>query len=184
MTTNNFEALASINVNDKIEKKGNLSYLSWAWAVDKVMRKDPSATWEFLQPIVYPDTTMMVHCNVTVFGKKLYMWLPVMDHRNKAIQNPNAFDINKNMMRCLAKGLAVHGLGLYIYAGEDLPEPDTETKERAKKSELQESFDKAVVFINNATKETQFIAVIERFKDTEYNEQIVDLVNSRKKELV
>jgi hypothetical protein len=119
---NNFEKLSAINVGEHIEKKNGLSYLSWAWAVDQLMRHDPDANWHMNEPTVYPDGTMMVSCVVTAFGKPVYMWLPVMDHRNRAIPQPNAFDINKNMMRCLVKAIACHGLGLYVYAGEDLPE--------------------------------------------------------------
>lgn len=126
---NHFVQLAAININEHVERKQNMSYLSWSWAVDQLMRHDPAANWQFLEPMVYPDKTMMVHCNVTAFGKTLYMFLPVMDHRNKAIVNPDAFAINKAMMRCLVKGIAVHGLGLYIFAGEDLPED--EKQERA-----------------------------------------------------
>ena len=119
-TENNFVKLAAIDVSKHIEKKQNLSYLSWAWAVDQLMRQDPNANWTFNPPIMFGDT-MMVSCTVTAFGKPITMHLPVMDHRNKAIPNPNAFDVNKNMMRCLVKAIACHGLGLYIYAGEDLP---------------------------------------------------------------
>lgn len=117
-----FERLYSLDVSKHVEKKNNLSYLSWAWAVAELMKADPSANWQIHAPTTYPDGTMMVACTVTAFDKPIYMWLPVMDHRNKAIQNPNAFDINKNQMRCLVKAISCHGLGLYIYAGEDLPE--------------------------------------------------------------
>lgn len=117
---NHFAALAKINVNDKIEKKNNLSYLSWAWAVDQLLRADPTATWEYREPVRWNDT-VMVFCSVTAFGKTMTAQLPVMDHRNKAIANPDAFAVNTAMQRCLAKGIALHGLGLYIYAGEDLP---------------------------------------------------------------
>lgn len=122
----NFEKLAAINVNDKLEKKNGLSYLSWAWAVDQLMRHDPAANWTFNEPTMFGDT-MMVSCTVTAFGKPVTMHLPVMDHRNKAIHNPDAFDVNKNMMRCLVKAIACHGLGLYVYAGEDLPLEEDET---------------------------------------------------------
>ncbi len=125
-----FERLYSLDVSKHVEKKNNLSYLSWAWAVAELMKADPSANWQIHAPTVYQDGTMMVACTVTAFDKPVYMWLPVMDHRNKAIQNPNAFDINKNQMRCLVKAISCHGLGLYIYAGEDLPE---DAKEEPKK---------------------------------------------------
>ena len=127
MSENNFAKLAAINVSKHIEQKNGLSYLSWAWAVDQLMRADPSANWEFHQPQMFGES-MMVSCTVTAFGKPVTMHLPVMDHRNKAIPNPNAFDVNKNMMRCLVKAIACHGLGLYIYAGEDLPEQSLDEK--------------------------------------------------------
>lgn len=118
---NKFVQLAQINVNEHVEKKANLAYLSWAWAVDQLMRADPAANWEFGEPRMFGES-MMVYCTVTAFGKPITMHLPVMDHRNQAIKNPDAFAVNKNMMRCLVKAIACHGLGLYIYAGEDLPE--------------------------------------------------------------
>lgn len=120
-TENNFARLASVDVSKHIEKKNGLSYLSWAWAVSELMRHDPAANWEFHEPKLYGET-MMVSCTVTAFGKPITMHLPVMDHRNQAVKNPDAFVVNKNMMRCLVKTIACHGLGLYIYAGEDLPD--------------------------------------------------------------
>lgn len=130
----NYEKLASINVNDKIEKKNGLSYLSWAWAVDQLMRADPMASWVYGEPIRWGET-VMVFCTVTAFGKPMTAQLPVMDYKNKAIQNPDAFQVNTAMQRCLAKAIALHGLGLYIYAGEDVPEEDNKissVKEAAK----------------------------------------------------
>lgn len=120
--SSSYARLAAINVNEKTERKGNLTYLSWAWAVDQLMRLDPSATWEYKEPACFKDT-LMVFCSVNAFGKVMTAQLPVMDHRNKAIPNPDAFQVNTAMQRCLAKAIALHGLGLYIYAGEDLP-PD------------------------------------------------------------
>lgn len=115
-----FERLAAIDCKPYIEKKNGLSYLSWAWAVDQLLRADPSASWSYGEPQRYGDT-MMVFCTVTAFGQPRTMQLPVMDHRNKAIANPDAFAVNTAMQRCLVKGIALHGLGLYIYAGEDVP---------------------------------------------------------------
>mgnify|MGYP000267568706 CR=1 FL=1 len=117
----NYEAMAAINVNDKVEKKQKFPYLSWAWAVDTLMRNDPNANWEYREPVTFPDGTMMVFCTVTAFGMARTMQLPVINHANKPIPNPNAFEINTAMQRCLVKAIALHGLGLYIYAGEDVP---------------------------------------------------------------
>lgn len=115
-----FNELRKIDVSEHIEKKNGLSYLSWSWAVDVLLQNDPSATWEFPEPKYFNDT-VMVYCDVTAFGKTMKMHLPVMDLRNKAISNPNTTDINKAMMRCLAKCIACFGIGLYIFSGEDLP---------------------------------------------------------------
>jgi len=123
----NYAKLASINVNDKLEKKNGLSYLSWAWAWDQLLRADAEADHAYGRPDIFADGTMMVYCTVTAFGKARTAHLPVMDHRNKAIQNPDAFQVNTAMQRCLVKAIALHGLGLYIYAGEDLPADQPES---------------------------------------------------------
>lgn len=118
-----FLELRKINVNEHTEKKGNLTYLSWTWAVDQLLLNDNTATWQFLEPIVYNET-MMVRTEVTAFGKTLGMQLPVMDNRNNAIKSPDARKISDSQMRCLAKNIACFGIGLYIFAGSDLPEED------------------------------------------------------------
>lgn len=118
-----FEILAGVNVNAHVEKKNGLSYLSWAWALDQLMRQDPQAEWEYPEPKMFGET-MMVYCTVRAFGKSKTAHLPVMDYRNKPIPNPDAFQVNTAMQRCLVKAIALHGLGLYIYAGEDLPATD------------------------------------------------------------
>ena len=125
---NNFTNLSKINVNQHTEKKGRFTYLSWTFAVSEAMKADPQTVWVFRDPMIFADGTMMVHCDVTMFGKSIYMFLPVMNNSNKAIPNPNAFDVNSAMMRCLVKGIAAHGLGLYIYAGEDLPEEEKQAQ--------------------------------------------------------
>lgn len=121
-----FEKLRKLNVNDHIEKKGSLSYLSWAWAVDALLQHDPTAQWEFDPPQPLYGDTLMVFCRVTAFGKTMKMHLPVMDNKNNAVKNPDARKISDAMMRCLTKCIALFGIGLYIYSGEDLPEEDIE----------------------------------------------------------
>ena len=118
--------LLAINVNDHTEKKGQLTYLSWAWAWAEVLKIDECATWyahEFngLPVAILPDNTAMVKVSVVIDKIERTSWLPVMDHKNKAIVGPDSFSINTAIMRALAKAIAMHGLGLYIYAGEDLP---------------------------------------------------------------
>lgn len=118
---NHYQDLASIDVSRFTEKKGRMDYLSWPIAVDFLMKKDPLATWQFHEPQLFGET-MMVSCTVTAFNKGVAMHLPVMDNTNKAIKNPDAFAVNKAMMRCLVKAIACHGLGIKVYAGEDLPD--------------------------------------------------------------
>ena len=140
-----FETLSEINVNDKVDKKSNLTYLSWAWAWAEVKKAYPSASYKVLRdpqtdkPWFYdPDLGYMAMTEVTIEGETLEMWLPVMDSSNKAmmaspqtyttkygdktVEKATMFDINKTIMRCLTKNLAMHGLGHYIYAKEDLPD--------------------------------------------------------------
>lgn len=120
MTT--FKAIREINVNQYVEKKGKFNYLSWAWAVDQLLQLDPTATWEYNAPTYFHNQSMMVYCAVTAFGKTMTAQLPVMDNYNKPIIEPDAMQVNTAMQRCLAKAIALHGLGLYIYQGEDLPD--------------------------------------------------------------
>lgn len=120
-----YAELRKIDVSSKIEKKNGLSYLSWAWAVDTLLQHDETATWSYGQPVLFGET-VMVFCTVNAFGKSMTAQLPVMDYRNKAIPNPDAFAVNTAMQRCLAKAIALHGLGLSLYAGEDLWESEPE----------------------------------------------------------
>lgn len=153
MRKETFESLYSINVNDKTEKKNNLTYLSWAWAWAEFVKMCPDAHYEIKmfdgKPYLYDDKLgYMVFTSITADGDTKDMWLPVMDGANKAMKDhpykyvvkqknwqtqeyttvekvceaASMFDINKTLMRCLTKNISMFGLGLYIYAGEDLPE--------------------------------------------------------------
>ncbi len=115
-----YKELRQINVSQHIEKKNGLSYLSWSWALDQLLQLDNDATWEYLEPKKFGES-LMVFCKVTAFGKSRTAQLPVMYFRNRAILNPNSYEVNTAMQRCLAKAISLHGIGLYIYAGEDLP---------------------------------------------------------------
>lgn len=144
-----WDLLSKINVNDKTETKGSgkfaLTYLSWAWAWGVLMEYFPESIYEIHQDKIMPDDSVMVSVTLTIkdgdeqFSR--FMWLPVMDHLNRAIKNPTATDINKATMRCLAKAIAMCGLGHYIYAGEDLPvdeeTPKTKSQEHSQKSTQQ-----------------------------------------------
>jgi hypothetical protein len=138
--------LLKINVNDHTEKKGQLTYLSWAWAWAEVLRVDPAATWVVHtygpqgseQPCMWIGETAMVHTSVTVNGLRRECMLPVMDHKNNAVKSPDSRTISDAIMRCMTKAISMHGLGLYIYAGEDLPEGEEATKKPT--SPIPESF--------------------------------------------
>ncbi len=149
MSKNSFQKLYEIDVNHKTENKNGLKYLSWAFAWAEFKKVNPDATYTVDQydgkPYLHDDHLgYMVSTKVTVDGLSLPMQLPVMDNKNKAMKSSHyqyktrngmkdveaatMFDINTAIMRCLVKNLAMHGLGLYIYAGEDIPSVDnTET---------------------------------------------------------
>ena len=123
-----WDKLSKIDCSDKIEKKGKLTYLSWAWAWGILQEHYPQAQYLFYQgeddvPYVkYPDGTGEVRCRVSIDNLNREMTLCVMDFKNNAFKNPNSSQVNNSKMRCLTKCLAMFGLGHYIYAGEDLPE--------------------------------------------------------------
>jgi hypothetical protein len=168
-----FEVLSSINVNDRVEKKKDLSYLSWAWAWSEVKTRFPSATYEIKETEFEETLGFMCHTDVTIEGETLSMWLPVMDSSNRAmkkvaysystkygdksVDSATMFDINKTIMRCLVKNLAMFGMGIYIYAGEDLPQSEVEEIERKKVEDSKpkplaidsEDWDKVVVYIES-----------------------------------
>lgn len=117
-----WKTLSEVNVNNDKERKGRFDYLSWADAWKHVQQNTESATYELHDDVIYPDNSREVRCSVTIDGISHMMWLAVMDNNNRAIKNPDARAVNDARMRCLVKAIAMHGLGLYIYAGEDLPE--------------------------------------------------------------
>lgn len=117
-----WDTLSNVDCSAHIEKKGNLSYLSWAWAWDQMMEHFPDADIHFPVDVqTHDDGSVTVWCRVSIGDVTRWMWLPVMDHRNNAIQNPDARAISDARMRCMVKCFALFGLGHYIYAGEDLP---------------------------------------------------------------
>jgi hypothetical protein len=170
--------LRKINVNEHTEKKGKFTYLSWAWAVDQLLQADPMATWDYQAPMQFGDT-LMVFCSVTAFGKTMTAQLPVLNAQNKAIANPDAFAVNTAMQRCLAKAIALHGIGLYIYAGEDIPteEPVDLTNETKfwveqinlckNMAELKDAYGKAYAAVAKDKNAVQLIANAKDLKKVE-----------------
>ncbi|NCC70619.1 DUF1071 domain-containing protein [bacterium] len=152
-----FEKLNKIDVKDKIEKKNGLSYLSWAWAWAELKKLYPLANYKIYETetgCIYWDDgeTAWVKTGVIVNDLEHIEYLPIMDFRNKSIplENITSFDVNKAIQRSLTKAVARHGLGLYIYAGEDLPEngttttTTTTTAEPIKKQEVEEVLEKNI----------------------------------------
>jgi hypothetical protein len=127
---NHFARLSAINVSEHIERKGGFAYISWPFAVAQLRLADPTASWEVRRfdglPYLMTDLGVFVEVAVTVQGICLSQIHPVLDGRNRPILAPTAFDINTSIQRCLVKAIALHGLGLYIYAGEDLPQVGTD----------------------------------------------------------
>ena len=216
--SNYFEELSQVNVNDKTEQKNGLTYLSWAFAVAEVTRRYPEMTYKILKfennlPYVYDENTgYMVFTEVSIGGITKEMWLPVMNSANKAMKkepytytikgwngkpdtkrtvlSATMFDINKTIMRCLVKNFAMFGLGLYIYAGEDIPENEapvnqstTKTIDKtkqdvlriiAKKKEVKDI--KAILSEKgyNLLKEVSYLDyqdILEKFKNTKDKEE-------------
>lgn len=132
MSENYFAELYAINVNKYVEKKNGLSYVSWPFAWGEVKKLHPDATYtiyENADGLFYhtDGRTCWVKTGVTVNGIEHIEYLPVMDFKNRSIpvDQVTSFDVNKAIQRSLTKAVARHGLGLYIYAGEDLPESET-----------------------------------------------------------
>lgn len=156
--SNYFCVLSAINVNEKTEQKGNLTYLSWAWAWGEVKKLFPDATYKIYENEkgwnYHTDgRTCWVKTGVTVNGIEHIEYLPVMDNRNNSIfaDKVTSFDVNKAIQRSLTKAIGRHGLGLYIYAGEDLPEAEKDeeaAKQEAKKAAAQAQYDEVMASVN------------------------------------
>lgn len=188
---NYFKALNDINVNGKTEQKNGLTYLSWAWAWGELKKMFPDSTYTVYENnegwnYFTDGKTCWVKTGVTVNGIEHIEYLPVMDYKNKSIpaDNVTSFDVNKAIQRSLTKAVARHGLGLYIYAGEDLPEEESKAKEEAKNRKLSdEQFDA----ICDLFDETSMPAMLKYFGVKEVSElteeQAKKAITQRKKTL-
>lgn len=166
-----FNELRTINVNEHTERKGKFTYLSWAWAVDQLLQLDHTATWTYGDPVYFSET-LMVFCSVTAFGKTMTAQLPVMNNLNKAIASPDSMAVNTAMQRCLAKAIALHGIGLYIYSGEDIPEEEAvvlDATEWLNKISISKSMDELKESYGNAykalSKDKSAVELIAKAKD-------------------
>ena len=148
-------------MNDHTEKKQNLTYLSWAWAWAEALKADPAASFRVhtfstaqdgASPVMKIGDTGMVWVDVTLNGRTRTGFLPVMDHRNKPISEPDAFQVNTAIMRCMTKTLSLFGLGLYIYAGEDLPDEEAEPKPEVKRQRTANNEEEMLLFAEGLMK--------------------------------
>ena len=194
---NYFIELNNIDCSTKIEQKNGLSYLSWAWAWGELKKKHPNATYVIKKfgennlPFVYDEKTgYMVFTEMTIENITHEMWLPVMDGANKAMKQQayeyktkygvktceaaDMFDINKAIMRCLVKNIAMFGLGLYIYAGEDLPESE---KSKSKVPE------KMFIDISQTTEEKQLEEIWNKNPDLQKEADFRQAVINQKKKI-
>lgn len=173
-----FEVLNAINVNEHTEKKNNLTYLSWAWAWAEVKKHYPDAyytIYENRDGLNYhtDGRTCWVKTGVTINGLEHIEYLPVMDFRNASISydKVTSFDVNKAIQRSLTKAVARHGLGLYIYAGEDLPEdertaaPKTSNKAQNNANlSMEDRLGAAVLDVEACKSESELIAIYKAYE--------------------
>ena len=177
-----FEVLNAINVNEHPEKKNGLTYLSWAWAWQEVKKNYPDATYTIYENAngmnYHTDgRTCWVKTGVTINGLEHIEYLPVMDFRNASIplDKVTSFDVNKAIQRSLTKAVARHGLGLYIYAGEDLPEA---------KNAQDDKFGAAILEIAAATDTEELRDLYFKYeKEYKNDKRFINAVNQRKAEL-
>lgn len=201
-----FASLNALNVNDHTEKKNGLTYLSWAWAWQEVKKMFPDAEYKIYKDeqnhpyIEDPDFGLMCFTSVTINGQTHEMWLPVMDGANKAMRRTpytyktwdrynnkwketgvsaaTMFDINKTIMRCLVKNLAMFGLGLYIYAGEDLPADEQQPSQPS-----QTVASPYLSAVKGAKTVDELKKIWDKFPDLQEDPTFKDVFSLRRKEL-
>ena len=186
---NIFQTLSVINVNNRVEKKNGLTYLSWAWAWAEVKKAYPDAFYTIYENAdgwnYFTDgRTAWVKTGVTIKGLEHIEYLPVMDFKNKSIplDSVTSFDINKAIQRSLTKACARHGLGLYIYAGEDLPEEDT-TDKKGKKKEKDPDLELALQLVKEANNITDLKQVWREHTGFQSNKVFYNAVQAKNREL-
>lgn len=169
---NYFTELYRVNVAEHVEKKNGFSYVSWPFAVAELRKRHPTATWEVVRfeglPYQLTPLGFFVEVAVTVNEIRLSQIHPVLDHANRPLKEPNAFHINTSIQRCLVKAIALHGLGLFVYAGEDLPEssPEHQTAaERSKATKNAKEYSKRVLDALNMGLEDAAADIMREAKD-------------------
>ena len=172
-TINTFAVLNEINCNEHTEKKNGLTYLSWAWAWQIAKTRFPDADYTIYENAegwnYHTDgRTCWVKTGVTIAGQEHIEYLPVMDSRNRSIpfDSVTSFDVNKAIQRSLTKALARHGLGLYIYAGEDLPDAaDDEAREAVKQTRTRKPASKPAPAADGQLSDEQYWGIVRAYGD-------------------
>lgn len=183
---NPFEMLQCINCNDHTERKGGLTYLSWAWAWQMVKKTFPDAfytIYENKDGMNYhtDGRTCWVKTGVTINGLEHIEYLPVMDYKNNSIplEKVTSTDVNKTIQRSLTKACARHGLGLYIYAGEDLPEGEAEEV----RLKMETAVEEALMSIKQCNSREELIRLWNELTGLHSNQQFIDALNEKQQEL-
>lgn len=185
-----FDTLNVINVNEHAEKKGNLTYLSWAWAWQAVKKAYPEATYTIYENpqgwnYFTDGRTCWVKTGVTIDGIEHIEYLPVMDNRNNSIplERVTSFSVNTAIQRSLTKACARHGLGLYIYAGEDLPQEEAKTQAAAKKEAEDKYLSDALAAVESSTTSQAVKDLWSEYKSLQTNAAFKQAVINRGKQL-
>lgn len=190
-----FSVLNAVNVNGHTEQKNGLTYLSWAWAWAEVKKAYPDAVFTIYENAdgwnYHTDgRTCWVKTGVTIGGLEHIEYLPVMDYRNNSIplERVTSTDVNKAIQRSLTKAAARHGLGLYIYAGEDLPETEAEVEAKKKMSAKKQpkptqSLPEAVAEVGACVSVAELSAVWNKFAGFKTNDEFIEAVRTRRKEI-
>ena len=188
---NYFEQLNLINVSEHVEKKAGLNYLSWAWAWTELKKRYPDAKKNVIKNeqgwLYHTDgKTCWVEVSVTIKDIEEIEYLPVMDYKNQAIPlaNIKSTNVNTSIQRAITKAIARHGLGLYIYAGEDLPNTDSDSEKLAKiaDEELQETYNQQNEDNSMGLKATlESCASLEELKEVWTDKENTKIINSLKK---
>lgn len=185
-----FDTLNAINVNEHTEKKGNLTYLSWAWAWQEVKKACPDATYTIYENqqgwnYFTDGRTCWVKTGVTINGIEHIEYLPVMDNRNNSLplERVTSFSVNTAIQRSLTKACARHGLGLYIYAGEDLPQEEAKTQAAAKKEAKDKYLSDALAAVESSTTSQAVKDLWSEYKSLQTNAAFKQAVINRGKQL-
>lgn len=185
-----FDTLNAINVNEHTEKKGNLTYLSWAWAWQEVKKAYPDATYTIYENqqgwnYFTDGRTCWVKTGVTINGIEHIEYLPVMDNRNNSLplERVTSFSVNTAIQRSLTKACARHGLGLYIYAGEDLPQGEAEAQATAKKEAEDKYLSDALAAVESSTTSQAVKDLWSEYKSLQTNAAFKQAVINRGKQL-